>query len=451
MKGDAHMALSRWLFTTLLVLAFFVSPLTSTAAGKPPTKNVIVMICDGCGYNHVDAASLYQYGQTGAQVYEQFPVRYAVSTYSSDGHGYDPTAAWTQFEYVESGYTDSAAAATAMATGVKTYDAGIGVDSEGNPVANVVEKAEQLGKSTGVVTTVEVSHATPAGFVAHNDSRDHYAEIAQEMFLTSAVDVIMGAGNPWFDNNAQPVASPNTHKYVGGESTWESLVAGTAGGDADGDGEPEHWSLIQERSQFQALMLGDTPPRVAGIAQAYTTLQQARSEDPMAGPYEAQLNEGVPTLAEMTKGALNVLDNNPDGFFLMVEGGAVDWAAHANQGGRTVEEMIDFSRAVEAVVEWVETNSNWGETLLVVTADHETGYVLGPGSNPTWERLVNNGAGVMPGVAFYSTNHTNSLVPIFAKGAAARLLRRYADEVDPVRGRYLDNTEIGKVLLAALQ
>ena len=88
----------------------------------------------------------------------------------------------------------------------------------------------------------------------------------------------------------------------------------------------------------------------------------------------------MPTLTEMSLAALNVLDNDPDGLYLMIEGGAVDWAAHANQSGRMIEEAIEFERAVEAVLDWVQTNSNWGETLLIVTGDHETGYLTGPDS-----------------------------------------------------------------------
>jgi alkaline phosphatase len=130
---------------------------------KPAAKNVIVMISDGCGYNQVNAASLYQYGRTGVQEYEKFPFKFAMSTYSVGS--YDPDLAWNSFDYVKSGPTDSAAAATAMSAGVKTYDAAIGVDVEKNRLKHIAERAEELGKATGVVTTVEFSHATPAGFV----------------------------------------------------------------------------------------------------------------------------------------------------------------------------------------------------------------------------------------------------------------------------------------------
>jgi alkaline phosphatase len=262
--------------------------------------------------------------------------------------------------------------------------------------------------------------------------------------------VVMGAGHPWYDaNGVLKTASPE-FKYVGGQATWDALVAGTAGGDADGDGEAEHWTLIQTRAEFQGLMSGATPERVLGTAQVYQTLQQGRSGDPKADPYVVARIETVPTLTEMTLAALNVLDNDPDGLYLMVEGGAVDWAAHSNQSGRMIEEAIEFERAVEAVIDWVQENSNWGETLLIVTADHETGYLWGPGSDPTWEPIVNNGAGNLPGMQWNSPNHTNSLVALSAKGDAARLFRPYADLVDPVRGPYIDNTDVANVVFQTL-
>jgi alkaline phosphatase len=425
-------------------------------------SNIIIMISDGCGYNHIDATDMYVAGETGVQPYEQFAVRYAMSTYSADGHGYDPAQAWADFDYVNHGYTDSAAAGTALSTGHKTHNVAIGVDVDGNVLRNILEMAEERGKATGVVTTVPFSHATPAGFVAHNAYRGNYAEIAQQMLLDSAVDVIMGAGHPWFDNDGNRVDSPIDFAYVGGEQLWEQLVAGSVGGDADGDGSADGWALIQTQAQFRALASGATPKRVLGVAQVFAALQQQRTDErgrPAVAqlslyrddpPYYVALNDGVPTLEEMTRAALNVLDDDPDGLFLMVEGGAVDWAAHANESGRMIEEQIDFSGAVAAVVAWVEQNSNWMETLLIVTADHETGYLTGPGSDPGWQPLVNNGRGQLPGMEWHSTQHTNQLVPLFVHGEAAVFLDGYADEFDPVRGAYIDNTEIAAFLFRAM-
>jgi alkaline phosphatase len=445
---------------TFLIMAVFPVALAAApdkAPKKPVAKNIIVMIADGWDYHHIDASSYYQYGSAAGQVYNKFPFGYAMSTYMAYdeddpcyGTSYDPVLAWSIFDYVKTCPTDSAAAATAMSTGVKTYKGAIGVDLDKQPVQHVLELAEMHGKATGVITSVEWTHATPAGFAAHNISRDNYAEIGQEIVYESAVDVAMGAGHPWYDADGQPKATPNTFKYVGGETTWDDLVAGTAGGDADGDGVDDPWVLVQTREEFQALMDGPTPGRVLGTAQVYQTLQSNRSGDGDADPYVVPLIETVPTLEEMSRAALNILDDDPDGLFLMIEGGAVDWASHGNQSGRMIEEQIDFDYAVQAVVDWVKANSNWGETLLIVTGDHETGYLTGPGSDPGWMPIVNNGAGNLPGMEWHSGDHTNRLIPLFAKGKAARRFRSYVDGKDPIHGRYLDNTDLAEVIFWAM-
>ncbi len=158
----------------------------------------------------------------------------------------------------------------------------------------------------------------------------------------------------------------------------------------------------------------------------------------------------------MTKGALNVLDNDMDGFVLMIEGGAIDWASHANQTGRTIEEEMDFNEAVDAVIAWVQKNSNWGETLLIVTGDHETGDLWGPGSgivNGTakFAPIVNNGKGNVPSVSWNSPEHTNQLIPLFVKGDASRFLRDYVRATDPIRGAYIDNTNLAESIFRVLR
>ncbi len=162
-------------------------------------------------------------------------------------------------------YTDSAAAATAMACGVKTYNGAIGVDINGNAVPNALELAEQKGKATGVVTSVEWTHATPAGFVAHNVSRNNYAAIGKEMVNVSAADVVMGAGHPWYDARRRP---ERLHPTPTGTSAarrpgmpwWPGRPAATRTATAVAD----PWTLIQTRAEFQALMSGPTPERVLG-------------------------------------------------------------------------------------------------------------------------------------------------------------------------------------------
>lgn len=419
------------------------------ADAQQEMKNMIMMISDGWGINHVNATN-YWHGEN-RQDYQSFPIRLYMSTYSQNGiegaapnPAYDPAVAWTDFYYMLLRATDSASSATAMSTGVKTYNGRINIGPDGNQLFTVTERAKELGKSVGVVTSVMWSHATPAGYIAHNISRNNYVEIAQEMIAGDA-DVIMGCGHPYFNNNHEPItpSSPNDWKYVGGEVQWNDLVDGNT-----------DWTLIQSRLEFQSLMTDPNPPaRVCGTAQCRSTLQQKRTtvlgEVPngTAPPYSAPLND-VPTLEEMTRGALNVVDDNPLGFLLMIEGGAVDWAGHANQMGRMIEEQTDFNNAVDAVISWVEANSNWNETLLIVTGDHETGYLWGPGSGEpaTFNEIVDNGAGNLPSGWYYSGGHSNSLIPIYTKGIGSAWFNVYADEMDPVRGAYIDNIEIADVI-----
>lgn len=342
--------------TSGLAAGTALSATTASAIPAAPhgPKNVIVLIGDGMGYTHMNNASLYENGVAYKQVsgtpgnvqeiqgtpsytYQDFPVQVDMTTYWAEG-SYDPMKAWTDFDYVKDNPTDSAAAGTAMATGVKTY--------------NALENGEH------------------------------------------------------------------------------------------------GWTLVDEKADFESLTTGETPDRVFGIAQVGSTLQQGRAGKSVE-PYDVAFNEGVPSLETMTEGALNVLDNNDEGFSLMVEGGAIDWAGHANDSARDIEEVMEFNKAVDAVVDWVEENSSWRETLVIVTADHETGYLEGADSNPNWSELT-GGNGSVPGLTWNSGNHTNQLVPVYAKGAGAKELARLATGEDPVRGEYLDNTDLANVLLEDL-
>ena len=394
------------LVTAILCTVALVVPSAAAGAGPagrgPLAKNVILLIDDGAGYNHHLAGSLYDKGVPNAEAYNDFPFQFAVNTDSygdvlpdacpASTFGYDPELAWSDFNYVVQDWPDSAATATAMATGVKTYDSAIGVDCKGKRVDNVVELAESEGKSTGVITSVPFSHATPAAFVAHQQFRDDYFAIASDMIWSSATDVIMGAGHPFYD--AQARSKPALYRWIS-QPDYDALVAGTAGGDADGDGTADPWTLLTARADFQALASGPTPDRVFGLAKVRRTLQGDRGGLVTAAPYVVPFVQTVPTLVEMTDGALNVLDNDKDGFFLMIEGGATDLMSHdtfseANKSGRMIEEEIAFDRSVDEVMHWVDEHSNWGETLVVVASDHETGYLTGPDSGSTADGPVWN-------------------------------------------------------------
>jgi alkaline phosphatase len=419
----------------------------------PTAKNIIVLISDGAGYNHFDIANLYQTGTTmnqvrvdpasGAiehmasiptQVYDTYPVQVAQSHYSANGRAfYTDNDAWDSFRWVATGATDSAAAATALGAGVKTNNGTIGFNPAGDRLVTIVEHASQLGKATGLVTTVPFNHATPAGFVAHNANRNDYQGLATEM-IDSDLDVIMGGGHPNF-TDAHTSRVPN-YTWIS-QADFSRLSAGQT-----------PYRFIENRGDFEALAQGGgtVPDRVFGLAQVAETLQYNRpgltnnTVLPGTDPYN-----DVPDLQTMTNGALNVLSKQDNGFFLMVEGGAVDWAGHANQTTRVIEEQIDFNQAVEAIDTWVNANSSWEETLVIITADHETGYLGGPGAEPTWTPMLGS-PGTLPQVSWKSGDHTNSLVPLFAKGAGSELLAARATSWDKVRGAYLDNTDIGESL-----
>lgn len=438
-------------------------------AKNAEAKNVILMIADGAGYNAFQAASMYQGKWDAAtrqsrQVFDGSEwVKIACSTFPLNlekkptGLGvqnpalvYDPVKAWDGpdgYAWLKETYTDSAAAATALATGHKTFNNAINWSDLDRPLTPTVsERAKQAGKAVGVVTSVQWSHATPAGSShAHAASRDSYEDLARQMLAGGTLDVIMGCGNPDFDNDGQPQRGKKEYKYVGGKATWRAIEAARnqPGGLYQG------FRPVATKAEFEALVDGPVPARVLGTAQAATTLQQKRkkgasTDDPAL---DTPLNTTLPTLASMLRGALNVLDDRPGGLFLMVEGGAPDWAGHENQMGRLIQEQIGFHQAVEAVVDWVEQHSSWDETLVVITADHETGLLWGPQSDTLpFEPLVDHGPARVPGFKFHSDKHSNSLVPVYARGPGSEQLPDLARGHDPVRGPYLDNTDLANLL-----
>lgn len=454
MKKSTSRAVVRTALVGCVVSAVSIAalPAAAVAADEAPEapKNIIHLVGDGMGYNQVDAGSLFESGvsayqqtilpggqtvaapnQRGTQVYQDFPVNVGMSVYQY-GNTYDPAQNWGGFLNPLANTPDSAATATTLASGVKTLNNVIGQDNEYNDVTTIAERAIELGKASGVVSSVPWTHATPASYLASNPHRNNYAEIATDM-IESGANVLFGGGNPMFDANGQPRATPS-YEYIG-ENDWNRLVDGQT-----------PYEVVQTKEEFAALAEGDTPQQVVGFAQTGSTLQSDRSGLAADGvPFSAPRNQNVPELKDMTSAALNVLDNaSDDGFFLMVEGGAIDWGSHANNAASMVEEQVDFNRTVETVVNWVEENSSWDETLVVVTADHETGGMSGPGANPNWTP-VTGAEGAATNLTWATGGHSNNLVPLFAKGAGSELIGAAATGTDPVRGAYADNSDVGRV------
>ena len=423
---------------------------------------------------------------------------------------FDPRRAWDptpvegshgKYPYHFAGYKwlhdmrpDSANTATSMLSGVKTYNGSVNVDGAGNPMEGTIASlARSLGMRVGTVTDVLFPHATPvAGSGVHHEDRRAYCPLAIEMLTRGRLDLIVGCGHPDFDNNGEPLGddAKREYRYVGGSATW-NLLAGKgdlAAGDrvcteieeqavtldADQVAELKRWTLADDRKQIEKLVRGETPDRllvVPTIGEAALpsgqpdddgepgqvavggTLQQQRGSraDPHFTPpgYDPPI-ETVPSLATLTRVALNAVDDDPEGFFLLVEGGAIDWAMHENQLGRMIEETIGFKDAVRVVTDWVDARDGWDETLVVVVADHDQ-MLWGPSSETVpFDPLVDNGAGELPSYRWLSDTHSNLLVPLYARGVGAERFEDLADGEDPFYGRYVDHTDIHTVFEAVL-
>ncbi len=502
----------------LLATALSVALALPAFAQGQGAKNVILMVSDGIGFNGWLAADYYQ-GLAGKQSYQvarpggATPVVYGLDHHSLnliDGkgrvlpsgedvrlaagavaQGYDPTTRWTRFENTMrndfspvgeryTSYTDSAAAGTALMAGRKTSNGRINQDWTGKEnFRTIAQIAMDQGRAAGSVASVMVSHATPAAVIAHNISRNNYVEIFNEM-VASDLDVIMGAGHPLYDNSGNRIEpeDEDAFRFVGGSKTLTALTS---------DGGLNGFSFIDAKADFEALAAGkNVPERVVGIARAGSTLQASREGLPDGDtPSGMAYNPVVPDLATMSLGALNVLSQDEDGFFVMIEGGAIDWMGHANNMPRYIEEQIDFNLAVDAVIQWVEENSSWDETLLIVTSDHECGGIWGEGTwtngkggpvaadrsdeallaarfDPTEDvfneylAVQDRGTSRMPGYQFSSRNHTNELVPLWAIGPGAELFAGFTrTDIEAAQlwgdtygwdGDFVDNTTVFHVM-----
>ena len=237
----------------------------------------------------------------------------------------------------------------------------------------------------------------------------------------------------------------------------------------------QRWTLRQSLDEIRSLVGGPTPDKlliVPAVGQVPFDNGQPREEDerlPVRVGATLQQGRGsranprftppgydpptatVPSLATLTRVALNALDDDPDGFFLHVEGGGVDWAMHDNLMGRMIEELIDFRDAVDAVVAWIGANGGWDENLLIVTSDHDL-MLWGPESHIVpFQPLTDNGPGRLPSYRWLSDHHSAALIPVFARGAGADRLPALAVHEDPFRGPYVDQTDLFRVMLRALE
>ena len=458
----------RNIFKVFFIICFII--LTNNCFSQH-TKNIILMIGDGMGFNHIEACNNFYNEKQDYQNWES----YHVSTYPKEGF-YNSDSAYADFNFVKKRYTDSGAAATALSTGYKTHNGVIGLNENYYVVQNLTEYAEEMGKSTGVVSTVPFCHATPAGFVAHVDSRYLYKKIASQMLIDSKLDVIIGCGNPNYDNNGNIRDIPK-YKYIPellfkDIKSGKTMITDDEGNkrmlkSSDKDNISDPWTFVSSLSEFEELSAGNNiPDRLFGLPEVYSTLQESRDSK--------NKNEKVPDLETLSLAALNVLNQNDKGFFLMIEGGAIDWASHDSLFVRAIEETNDFNKAVKTISDWVEKNSSWEETIVIITADHETGYLTN--SLITAEEfnkmnskdlnlfVPNNKTNSSKNLKFNQAGgddkceHTNQLVPLFIKGTGREMFNKRAKYYKEInlnydklsKSYYIDNTDIAKIIFELL-
>ncbi len=270
--------------------------------------------------------------------------------------------------------TDSAAGATAFSTGTKTKNGYLAVDTNKQILPTILELAESKGLSTGLVASCAVTHATPAAFIAHEAGRNSYEDIAN-WYLKTDVDIFIGGGRNYFEKRSDK------------RNLSDSL-------------RKNNYQVVYNLDQLNDITKG----KIAGLLYAEHPPLMADGRGEMLG--------------KSSKKAIAILEKNKKGFFMMIEGSQIDWACHNNTQDSLISEMIDFDNVVGMVLEYAQKN---GETLVVVTGDHETGGYTIPNGD------LKKGK---PDGKFSTTNHTAVMVPIFAYGPGAEEFMGFMENTD---------------------
>ncbi|HEX6961756.1 MAG TPA: alkaline phosphatase [Lacipirellula sp.] len=327
---------------------------TPTSDGASPgVRNVIILIGDGMGPQEVGFLTAYAKHAANSTVpdrttaIERILNEGEVSIMRTEPHG--------------ALVVDSAASATQLATGQLAGSEMVGANFRGDPVENIVEVAHRVGKSAGLVTDTRITHATPAGFVAHQANRETENEIAVDM-LEERVDVLMGGGLrnfvPDAINQRDSAAYAALMQLTGGAYPATSRRHDNRNLLLEARGD---YQLAFDRKSLDRVKRGRLLGLFADSELADALEDRATLDDP---------RRTEPTHVEMTAKALELLNANPNGFFLMIEGGQIDWAGHNNDAGVLLHELLQFDDAVRTAYEWAKGRD---DTLVLVTGDHETG------------------------------------------------------------------------------
>lgn len=344
-------------FTLLIILTGTITSISScgtTEPEKPAAKNIIFLIGDGMGLQQMHAAYVVNGGTLAIERASHVGLQ---KTHSIN-------------RYI----TDSAASGTAIACGKKTKSGMIGMDSAMNELESILKVAERYGMATGLVSSSAITHATPASFIANEVSRNDYEAIAAD-FLKTDIDVFIGGGLDHF-----------TQRADGRDLTEE----------------------LSQKGYTITTTLQEAMDHTAGKLAAFTA----------PGHNPNMLNDRGDMLPLATKKALELLSQNENGFFIMIEGSQIDWGGHANDQEYVITETLDFDAAVKMAMDFAEQD---GETLVVVTADHETGGMVVLNGNYE-KRAVET--------TFTTGGHTGIMVPVYAFGPGAELFTGIYDNID---------------------
>ena len=488
----------------LLVLGWLsVMPvLVADSPAEPPdqstpttVKHILLFIGDGRHLAHEIATSRYLFGRDDALSFQRLPYRGQVATWDTTTYdqyaaewgeapydpqaiesrlGYDwrlggkapyplddPVTAGDYFLPLEGPYaTDSASAATAMATGYKTVKGAIAWgprtawESPKGPLPTLAELLrERLSFAIGIVSTVPFSHATPAALVSHGPNRDDYAALAAQILGATRPEVVIGGGFPGPAGTAD-------YQYLSREA-YDQVKA-----------DPAYLMVERQPGVDGAVSLLEAAQAAASTGRKLFGLfggPQGNFESPLAHdlpgtPLLTRTTVENPLLKDAVLAALRVLTQDPDGLFLLAEQGDIDWANHANDYQRMIGTVWDLHEAVQATIDYINRPGDgmtWENTLLLVASDHANGYTrlatpLGPGDLP---RQAGAGACGYDSrepctypdgeVSYGATNHTNEPVPLYAAGtAAAPLLSAVAGTWYPGTD-LIDNTQLFHVMAAA--
>jgi len=308
-------------------------------------KNIIVIVSDGMSTGTLNMADLYLSRKTGKgsnwlQLYKDNRVSRALMDMAS----------------ASSIVTDSAAASSSWGGGVRIANGGINVSKNGEEHLPIWQKFKLAGKKAGCVTTVPITHATPAGFCVNSKSRNAQEDIA-EKYLEHKFDVLMGGGNKYFASE----------KRKDKKDMYKAFAS-------------NGYSVVQTK---EAMFLASTNKPILGVFEENGLPYSKDREN------DKTLEQKVPSLSEMTQKAIDIMQNHPKGFVLQVEAGKVDWAAHGNDITGLIYDQIEHDKAVQVAMDFAEQN---GETLVIITTDHgnaNPGVIYGKKANDHFDSIQN--------------------------------------------------------------